>query len=457
VTSYPLATTLGKKKNKSISKCIGETKIKVSKHIAPIVKESNVRKALARDRCRDRIYHAWPLFQLWLHQGITGGSCRETIAWGISVGLIPPWASPRTPAYCNARVRLDEEPLLEIMVSTGRAVENSCDRRRRPFGRDVVVVDGSSVQLPDTPSNQAAYPQPKGQKPGCGQPVMHLVTLMGLGGGAILDVACAAGSGHERALFRKLWPSLKPRDIVLADNGFCSYAEVASLLGIGADVLMAQKEKFLCNKEVIEIGRDDYVVLWRCGDWTRKWIDNDRLPECLVVRAVAFRQRRSDGSSVRRILLTTLLDPHRYTRKKLIALYRRRWEIEMTLDDIKTEMGLELLGCRSPKRCRCELFVGLTAYNIVRGVMLDAAREAGLAPREISFAGTLGRMIAFSNSRVFDGDSVKVYRLLLIHCARDRLQKRPGRREPRKCKRRSKNYRLLTSPRNPFNHAPSIP
>jgi len=432
---------------------IRKLKSKVFNSPAPIIDKANVKEAFKGHTQRERIYHGWPLFQLYLHQSATGCCCREAVAWGIGFGIVPPWASPHTSAYCNARKRLPECPVKEIMTSVGHAVEQAADKRCRPFGRDVIVVDGTSAQLPDTEANQAEYPQPERQSPGCGQPVMYLVALMGLGSGAMLDVACGGGAGHERELFRELWPSLNEGDIVMCDNGFCSYGEFVKLLERRVDLVMCQRYNSLENKEIIEIGKGDYIVIWERGKQELKWTDRDGLPEFLVVRAIEFTAKRNDGIEEPMILFTTMLDTKRYPREIIVELYTRRWEIEVSFDDIKTEMGMDLLKCKTPERCRCELYMGLTAYNIIRGVMLDAARKAGLPARRISFKGTMQRLKTYFNPVLFNGDPQRTYDLLLEHLARDKVVDRPGRWEPRKRKRRPKNYGYLTEPRKSFIHA----
>jgi hypothetical protein len=263
--------------------------------------------------------------------------------------------------------------------------------------------------------------------------------------------------GYERALFRRLWPSLAPGDILVSDNGFCSYAEFACLMELGVDLIMAQKEKCLRNRMALPIAEEDYIVVWQRGKWEPNWIGKARLPESLVVRAITFSYASRDGNMAVKTLFTTLLDQNVYPRKKLIELYRRRWEVELSFDDIKTEMGLDLLKCKSPKQCRCELLIGLIAYNVIRAVMLDAARHAGLEPRRISFTGALARVKTTLSGRLFTRDPSRAFDLLMRHLAIDMVHKRPGRLEPRKVKRRPKNYRRLTSPRNSLNHAPSIP
>jgi hypothetical protein len=441
----------------SVTALISNTKEKTFRSIAPIVDKSAVCAAFSRPMNRERIYHAWPLFQMWLHQTVAECSCRETVAWAVANKLIPLYVSPRTAAYCNARVRLPETPMKDMLVAIGCAAEESSDRRRRAFHRRVLAVDGTSVQLQDTPENQLEYPQPGEQEAGCGQPVMSAVALMGLGSGAILDLAVGGGFGYERTLFRKLWPSLAPGDILIADNGFCSYAEFVCLMDLGVDLLMAQRKNCLNNKEIRRIADGDYIVEWRRGAWERNWIDKSRLPKSLIVRAITFSYTARDGSVVDKTLFTTLLDPKVYPRRKLIELYRRRWEIEVSFDNIKTEMGLDLLKCKSPKQCRCEFLIGLIAYNILRSVMLDAARHAGLEPRRISFAGAVSRIKTCLSGHLFAMDPSRALDLLMKHLIVDIVPERPGRNEPRKVKRRPKNYRLLSSPRNSLNHASCTP
>jgi len=96
------------------------------------------------------------------------------------------------------------------------------------------VIDGVCVSLPDTPKNQRTYPQPSGQKPGCGFPLMKIVGVFCLGSGALLDYAKGNKHRHELALLQKILDQFKKGDLALADRGFCSYALMALLRLRGA-------------------------------------------------------------------------------------------------------------------------------------------------------------------------------------------------------------------------------
>ena len=94
--------------------------------------------------------------------------------------------------------------------------------------------------MPDTPENQAAYPQPAVQQPGLGFPLARIVVLLSLATGACHDLAIApyAGKGTgETTLLREMYGALKPGDVVLADALFDNYFLICDLRERGIDVV----------------------------------------------------------------------------------------------------------------------------------------------------------------------------------------------------------------------------
>jgi hypothetical protein len=397
---------------------------------------------------RNRIYHTWALFQTFLSQVAMGGGCREAIEVGVNQGWLPVHTSPKTSAYCNARSRFPEAPLKGLAFSLGHSLERAAADEWLFCGRQVKVIDGTSVQLPDTGPNQSEYPQPNQQKPGCGFPVMYISVLMGLGSGAIIDAETSGGSGYERSNFRTLWRSLEAGDIVLGDAGYGSYAEVAMLGERGVDAVFRQSQRKPDTLNGIRLGRNDWLVIWNRPATAGGWVDVFELPERMVIRAIRFQHKVKGFRSKDVTIYTTLLDPKRYPKAELIKLYRRRWEMELRFRDIKTTMGLEMLKCKTPDGCRKELWMGLLAYNLVRSVMANAALERNVRLSRISFAGAAQRLTAFASGYLVREDTTAAYNLLIKHLVDDLLPHRPNRVEPRKRKRRPKNYRLLTVPRN---------
>ena len=152
----------------------------------------------------------------------------------------------------------------------------------------------------------------------------------------------------------------------------------------------------------------------------------------------------------RLVVVTTLQDAKTYSATALAELYRMRWHAELDLRSLKTTLGMDVLGCRTPELVRSELWMHLLSYNLIRGLMARAAAEAGCVPRELSFAGAMQAARAFGE-RLLEADLVRASELrrgLLVMIGCHRVGDRPGRVEPRARKRRPKHAALLTTPRD---------
>lgn len=148
-------------------------------------------------------------------------------------------------------------------------------------------------------------------------------------------------------------------------------------------------------------------------------------------------------------LVTTLLDEVAYPDAALADLYRRRWQIEVCFRDIKTTLGLDVLRTRTPEMIEKEIHMQAIAYNVVRALMLESARQHDLPACRLSFKGTVGVLHAFAP--LYDlakKCAARRYEELLLALAAAPVPLRPDRSEPRALKRRPKPHRLLTKPRN---------
>ena len=131
-------------------------------------------------------------------------------------------------------------------------------------GRRVFIADGSHVSMPDTPENQAAYPQPPTQQPGVGFPLARVVVLLSLATGACHDLAIAPYSGKgtgETTLLRRMYDALSPGDVVLADALFDNYFLACELRERGID-LVARVQAERVASRTVEVRPDGEVILW---------------------------------------------------------------------------------------------------------------------------------------------------------------------------------------------------
>jgi len=407
---------------------------------------------------RKRLFFPSRTFWLFLSQVLSADrSCRETLqrflAW---LALAGRKASARTAGYCRARARLRLADLDEVRAGLARKIRAAHLPRVLWFGRPVKVVDGTGLSMPDAPANQKQWPQSKRAKKGCSFPVMRVVALFCLGTGVLIDLAKASLAVSERALFRALWPLLEPGDVVLADRGFCGFAEFFSLSRLGVDCVMRSHARRTVGVTVLKrLGRGDRLILWHKSKTAPRWPAKPvwrAFPETLAVREIRFHVAVRGFRTRSITLATTLLDAARFPASAFADLYRRRWQAELFLRDIKTTMGMDVLRCKTPEMVEKELAMHLIAYNLVRLTMLEAAQKAGVPVERLSFKGTLAAIRSWAPILAGVGERRRraLWAFLLDSLARDPLVCRPDRVEPRARKRRPKNYQLLNKPRRVF-------
>jgi len=359
-----------------------------------------------------------------------------------------------TGAFCKARAKLSERLLWRLVFDVAARLEDQAQAAWRWQGRRVVLADGTTILLPDTPANQAAYPQMVSQAPGVGFPIVRLVVLLGLATGVVLGAALGPYTGKETgetALLRTLLGQLRRGDVLVADRYYCSYWLVAQAQAVGVDVVFhLHQRRHYDFRRGQRLGSGDHVVTW-CKPQRPDWMDAATyatLPDRLTVRElrVTVRQR---GCRVKQLIVaTTFLDGADYPKAAIADLYHERWHAELDLRSIKSFLGMEMLRCKTPAMARKELWMHLLAYNLVRKVQAQAAAQHGRSPRGLSFAGALQTLHAFRWVLLLLPD----HRRLLVGClleavAQHRVGQRPDRWEPRKVKRRWKTYGLMKKPR----------
>jgi len=360
-----------------------------------------------------------------------------------------------TGAYCKARAKLPEKFLQRLACDVGRQLEDEAPHAWRWHGHRTVLVDGSTLSMPDTPANQEVYPQSRSQQPGVGFPLRRWVALIGLATGGLLASAFGPYRGKqtgETALFRTLLDTLRPGDVLVADRSYCSYWMVAVALARGVQVVFRQHQLRRTDfRRGQRLGHDDHRVTWtkpQRPDWLEQ-TDYDALPATLTLREVRT-QITTPGCRVQElIVVTTLLDHDAYPKEDILDLYHERWHVEIDLRSLKTQMKMDVLRCQTPAMVRQEIWAHLLAYNLVRKVMAQAAQEHGLTPRQLSFAGAMQTLNAFRTLLLTaaEADLPALGRDLLKAIASHRVGNRPERCEPRKVKRRPKGYSRMTKPR----------
>jgi hypothetical protein len=386
-------------------------------------------------------------------------SCRE-IAHRIEVwwrwGNLRSAATVTPTAFCQARQRLSLDTLRLINGQIAWNLERRVTRPEQLLpGRDVKIVDGTGISMPDTPENQAVWPQPQGQKPGCGFPVLKLAGLFSLASGALLDHVTDRQTSHDAQLFRQLWSRLKKGDVVLADCAFCSYGAMAALVQRGIDTVVRLHQFRPADlRRGRPLGKHDRLVIWSKPKTCPRTLSAEEfalLPAQLSVRLIRTIITAKGFRTRKMTIATTLLDPALYPADTLRELYARRWNIELHFAQIKTTLEMDVLRCQSPAMIEKELQIHLIAYNLVRALMQQSAHLHDAPLERLSFKGSLDALRhsaqAIHASAKQPRKQAELINRLLEDIAGDLVPHRPGRLEPRARKRRPKNYQLLTHPR----------
>ena len=428
-----------------------------------------VRLATSREglNSRERIYTPKLTFLTFLSQIMNpASSCRKAVREVQSYYLHQPepvHVSHDTSPYCQARARLDLDNLSAIRTGLTQRMAQSLPSGQWFWEGPVKVVDGTCLSMPDTPENQAAYPQPESQLPGCGFPQMRLLALFSLDTGALLERARGQYHTSEVRLFRKFWPRLDSGDILLGDRIFGFYFAMAELIRRGVDGvfrLNAQRDDdFRRGKR---LGQHDRLMTWfkpknkPAGLTDEQWA---RVPAQIKVREVKIKTNDPSCRVQEIVLVTTLLDPKKWSKAKLTELLSRRWQVELNLDDIKTTLQMDVLSCRKPAMIHRELELHLISYNLIRAIMLEASVICHAPLYRLSFKGTLDTVEEFSHRLSCMPFSQKkkrqtIYLEMLAIIAVDLVPDRPGRREPRCLKRRPKAYPFMTKPRRQMHDPP---
>lgn len=363
-------------------------------------------------------------------------------------------------AYCQARMRVSLDSLYLLLERSVAQLQPQTFDTARWLGHRVFQLDGSSFSMPDTPELQAYFGQPGGQRPGCGFPVAHWLVLLHAGTGMITKMLAAPLRTHDMSGTTELHPELRAGDVLVADRGFCSYAHLALLLQRGVQGVLRIHQRTIVDftpgrayvhphqgksdrktgmprsRWIKQLGASDQLVEWFKPANQPAWIGAEQyaaLPASLVVRELRYTIREKGFRPKEITLVTTLLDAERYPLADVADLFFQRWEIETNFGHLKTTMKLDVLKCETVEGVLRELQVFALIYNMVRQVMLAAARGQRVDVRRISFIDALRWLQTASPGAPLIPLVVNPHR--------------PYRQEPRVRKRRPKQYSLMKKPR----------
>ena len=237
----------------------------------------------------------WAFLAQTLRDG-KGVACAAAVAdmatYLLQTGQRPP--SGDTGDYCRARAKLKLTALQRLVREVSGQLEDQADAAWLWKGLHAKLVDGFTFTMPDTPENQAAFPQPHVQRPGVGFPLARACVVLSLATAGVCDLAVGPYEGKqtgETALLRQLLATFQPNDVVVFDRYFCSYMMLALLCRQGVHVCVRLHH---CRRSDFRRGRrlgpGDHLITWTRPQ-RPTWMTPEQyaqIPETLTLREVQF-------------------------------------------------------------------------------------------------------------------------------------------------------------------------
>ena len=288
-------------------------------------------------------------------------------------------------AITKARIRLGATPLQELFARVARPLAEAGTPGAWYRGHRLVSLDGTTIDLPDSPSLEERFGRPGASRGASSFPQRRLLTLTETGTHAIF----AATFGHydvsEVRLAPELLQQLLPGMLCLADRAFVGFALWRTATASGADLLWrVRKNQILPCSERLPDG--SYLSRLYASPKHRR-----RDQDGVVVRVIDYRLEGVPDAEPLYRLITTLLDPADAPAAELAALYHERWASEGAFAELKVSLPGQRLMLRSRRAdlAEQELYGLLLAHFALRRLIHDASRHAGCDPDTLSFLHTV--------------------------------------------------------------------
>lgn len=357
--------------------------------------------------------------------------------------------SPSGGSVTKARQRLPLAVWDHLFAWVSHQAQRLSEPWARWRGHRVVLLDGTCVSMPDTPSLQTAFGTQTGQHGPARYPLARMVALSLAQTMTVISYAVGGYRTDETTLADSLLSTLKTGDLLIADRHFAAAHFYVRYQRAGLEFMtrIHQRLKISRIRRRMSYGPDDFGGRLKIGkDYRRK---DPSLPAWMEVRFLRTRFRIR-GRIRTAWLVTSLLDPVRYPAAEIVALYARRWRIETLFREFKIRLSADVLRSHSPDQICKEIAARVMALNLVRSVMLQGAEQNGVDPGRISFVHALRAIVSFAPAMAIEPlwKLPAIYQTMLQEISDHRVPSRPGRNEPRMITRDRKHYPTLRCARH---------
>jgi Transposase DDE domain len=408
---------------------------------------------------RCRIYPPETVVLGLMHRARTGDSIAKTVSYlnSLRIANSLPTASANPASFWEGVKRTPRGFLQDLMVTVAKKTQAALPPHYLWKGLRVKAIDGTTITMNDTPANQLAFPQVGGQKKGVGFPIARLVILQNLMTGMVdaMEFGPYQGKGTgEMSLAKPIIESLEDKDLLIGDRYYPSYFMMAKLMKRKIHgVFQIQGARHYDFRTGEKQGELDHIVHWKRPSKPLAMIleEFNQIPQEIKIRELDVTQ--DVGARNRIILVTTLHDPKTHTKTDLANLYKRRWEIESCLKNLKDEMGMHHIKENSPKLVEIAILSHLIAHNQIQWFRLSVAAVKKKPVREVSFKATINTL-TYNATNIMSATTLdqlnKVRQAMVSQIVQVKVKYRPGRWEPRAVKKRPKPHAKLVEARSEY-------
>ncbi len=294
------------------------------------------------------------------------------------------WTMPTKAAIYKARTRLGSSVMVELFAEVAKPFAAPGGGG---FYKDwrLVSVDGTTMDLADTPANERAYGRP-GTKTDFKSafPQARVLGLVECGTHAVFSAVVSGYNTSEHDLYPAVLADLEKDMLAMADRGFFSYQAWKDSAATGAALLWRMKANSALPVEEDLLDGSYLSTIYPSTKDRRKGSNG------IPVRVIEYEVTTGEEVSTF-LLITTILDPATAPAEDLAQLYARRWEIESSFDELKThQRGPDVvLRSKTPDGVLQEIYGYLCAHYAIRSLIGTVAAEFDEDPLHFSFTRTL--------------------------------------------------------------------